>query len=115
MPDNLAFDNPVSAGTFDLRVTHLNKIIPFKTLKGVFLGNASVQVKSYDDSSIVKTYNIGTGLTIIGTNVVDTEKTLQCLLQGTDFAGHEGKTLLVNCLNFFINGDLEITFKLKIV
>lgn len=110
--DNIAFYDPKHLGCFDLGTTQKNKVIPFKSVEGVFLANAEVKV--FNHSNLDSTYTIGDGLLIVGTNTQGTEKTLKLTLQGVDFQYLKGSTLRFECSNFFVDGDLEMIFELQI-
>ena len=111
MAKEILFYNPQDAGVIPFGITQKNKILPFKSIDGVFLPGCFVSV--YNVDTLVKKYIIGDGITIVGTNTSGVEKTAQCILNGADFIGFEGKTLRMECY-FFIDGDIEIIFDLII-
>jgi hypothetical protein len=106
------FYNPVNLCDFSLGITQVDKEFPFKSTAGVFLENAKVLV--YRSNSLLKTYTVGSGLTLAGSNVAGQEKTMTLSFNGSDFARYAGDTLNVKC-TFFNDGDIEIIFNLKIV
>tara|TARA_R110002020_G_scaffold19955_2_gene68380 strand:- start:250 stop:585 length:336 start_codon:yes stop_codon:yes gene_type:complete len=105
------FYNPTDAGTTVLGVTQINKLMPFKSVQGVYITNPFVKV--YNCDKLVKEYTLADGLVLSGTNEVGTEKTLTLTLNGTDFVGYEGRFLDAKC-SFFVNGDIEIIFKISV-
>ncbi len=110
---SIKFYNPDnSIGTTDLGVTQINKLVPFKTVNGVYISNPTITV--YSCKNIVKQFTLGDGLELTGTNTQGTEKTLTLTLNGPDFQAYRGNVLDVKC-TFFIEGDIEIIFKLKII
>ena len=109
---NVSFYNPKDIGGFDLGLTQVNKLLPFKTTTGVFLDAPFVKV--YKGTILLKTYTIGDGLTLTGTNEDGTEKTLTLTLNGSDFSSYQKANLKCEC-SFFIEGDIEIIFNLLIV
>ena len=112
MSSNNPFYNPKDAGKFDLGITQQNKKISFKSIDGVF--DASAKVEFFHNSSSVHNYTIGNGLTIVGTNTQGTEKTLELVMNGSDFSAYAGQTLDVKC-TFFVLGDIEVIFKLQVI
>lgn len=110
--NNIAFYNPKNIGWFDIGVTQKDKIIPFKTLAGVFIPTAYVSF--FYNKVLVKTYTIDDGLTLVGSNVTAEEKTLQLRLQGEDFSKYIGSNKLLARCSFFTDGDIDIEFDLKI-
>jgi hypothetical protein len=109
--DNISFVNISHLGCFDLGVTQINKIIPFSSIDGVYIPESKIVI--YTGTTEIKTYTIGDGLTIVGTNVAGTSKTLQLLLQGRDFYNKQREELLARC-TFFTDGDIEVEFNLQI-
>ena len=109
MADNIAFHNPKSLGLFDLGVTQKNKILPFTTLAGVFLSIAKVEI--FSNGRLIKTY---LNNPVTGTNQAANSKTLSVTFQGVDFVAHKGQTLKGVCTSFFVDGDIEMTFSLRI-
>lgn len=109
---SLNFYNPKNIGTADIGLTQINKLIPFKTVNGVYISNPVVRVSSCDNT--VKEYTLGNGLELTGTNTEGTEKTLTLTLNGPDFIAYKKNSLDVQC-TFFVEGDIEIIFKLKLI
>ena len=109
MADNIAFHNPKSLGLFDLGVTQKNKILPFTTLAGVFLSIAKVEI--FSNGRLIKTY---LNNPVTGTNQAANSKTLSVTFQGVDFVAQKGQTLRGVCTSFFVDGDIEMTFDLRI-
>ena len=106
-----AFHSPVQLGIFSLAVGQTDKLIPFKSLAGVFI--AGTKVDFYLNKRLLKSYTIGDGITISGTNLTANIKTAELLIQGSDFSTCVDETLLGRC-TFFDAGDVEIEFNLKI-
>jgi len=118
MTDNISFYNPTDIGYFDLGTTQINKALEFKSTEGVF--DASSYVKFYLKASgqnkrtLFKTYTIGDGITLSGTNTQGQEKTAALLINGSDFPNVcVGSILEAEC-SFFVLGDVEIIFELQI-
>jgi len=109
---SLNFYNPKSIGTAEIGLTQVNKLIPFKTVNGVYVTNPIVKVLSC--TNVVKEYTLGNGLQLTGTNTQGTEKTLTLTLNGPDFIAYKKSSLDVQC-TFFVEGDIEIIFKLKLI
>lgn len=109
--DRVAFHNPKNLGCFDLRYTQKNKVLPFKSVAGVYTSLGKVEI--YNGSRLLKTYEYA-DMSLTGTNTQGSEKTLSLTLQGADFAEYRGKNLTAECTSFFIDGDLEMTFDLEI-
>ena len=109
---SIKFYNPKNIGTTELGITQINKIVPFKTVNGVYITNPTVTVLSC--KTIVKEFTLGDGLELTGTNTQGTEKTLTLTLNGSDFTAYKKNSLDVQC-TFFVEGDIEIIFKLKII
>jgi hypothetical protein len=105
------FYQPTSIGVTEIGATQINKLMPFKSTNGVFIPNSVVNV--FFCKKLVKTYTIGDGLELTGTNTAGTEKTLTLTLNGTDFAGYKGSLLDAEC-TFFNEGDIEIIFKISV-
>jgi len=105
------FYNPTDAGTTVLGVTQINKLMPFKSVQGVYITNPFVKV--YNCDKLVKEYTLADGLVLNGTNEVGTEKTLTLTLNGTDFVNYKGRFLDAKC-SFFVDGDIEIIFKISV-
>ncbi len=113
MSDNISFYNPVDIGYFDIGTTQVNKVLPFKSVDGVFIPECYVRFKTLDKKQVAK-FEIGNGLTIIGNNVQGEEKTLQLVISGSDFPTlGQGSLVKAEC-SFFVLGDIEITFSLEI-
>lgn len=110
--DNIAFYDPKHIGCFDLGVTQKNKVIPFKTIEGVFLTGSKVSLND-NMGGLIKEYTLTDGLNITGTNAQGQEKTLNLVLQGSDFLKYKGMVLNADC-NFFVDGDIEVQFDLQI-
>ena len=110
--DNIVFYNPQDLGIFDLGITQIGKVIPFKSTAGEFIAGSKVDF--YRGGQFVKTYTIGSGLAISGTNTAGVEKTLSLTLQGSDFSTQGNQNLIGKC-TFFTAGDIEMTFNLKII
>ena len=108
----IKFYNPKDIGTTELGVTQINKLLPFKTLNGVFIANPTVKILLCNNT--FKVYTLGDGLELTGTNQVGIEKTLTLTLNGVDFAENKNNVLNAQC-SFFVDGDVEIIFKLKLV
>ena len=110
---SIKFYNPnESIGTTDLGVTQINKLIPFKTTNGVYLSNPKITV--YCGKKVIKEFTLSDGLVLNGTNSAGVEKTLTLTLNGPSFEEYKGHILDVQC-TFFVEGDIEIIFKLKII
>ena len=105
------FYQPTRIGTVEIGRTQINKLLPFKTTNGVFIGAPIVNV--YDGNILVKQYTLGDGLTLTGTNSQGVEKTLTLEIDGTDYVSYVCTILQAEC-TFFNVGDVEITFKLDI-
>ena len=105
------FYQPTNIGVTEIGVTQINKLIPFKTTNGVFIAGSVVNV--YFCKKLVKTYTIGDGLVLTGTNTIGNEKTLTLTLNGADFEGYKGSLLEAEC-TFFNQGDIEIIFKISV-
>ena len=105
------FYQPTSIGVTEIGATQINKLMPFKTTNGVFIAGSVVNV--FYCKKLVKTYTIGDGLVLTGTNTLGIEKTLTLTLNGTDFAGYKGSLLDAEC-TFFNEGDIEIIFKISV-
>ena len=105
------FYQPTNIGVTEIGVTQINKLIPFKTTNGVFIAGSVVNV--YFREKLVKTYTIGDGLVLTGTNTLGNEKTLTLTLNGADFEGYKGSLLEAEC-TFFNEGDIEIIFKISV-
>lgn len=105
------FYQPTNIGVTEIGVTQINKLIPFKTTNGVFIAGSVVNV--YFCKKLVKTYTIGDGLELTGTNTLGNEKTLTLTLNGADFEGYKGSLLDAEC-TFFNEGDIEIIFKISV-
>jgi len=105
------FYQPTNIGVTEIGVTQINKLIPFKTPNGVFIAGSVVNV--YFCKKLVKTYTIGDGLVLTGTNTIGNEKTLTLTLNGADFEGYKGSLLEAEC-TFFNQGDIEIIFKISV-
>ena len=109
---SINFYNPKNIGTTEIGATQINKVIPFKTVNGVFI--TSPVVKVYLCGKLIKEYTINNGLELTGTNQQGTEKTLSLTLSGTDYTLYKKKDLDAQC-TFFVLGDIEIVFKINIV
>ncbi len=107
-----AFTNPANAGTYDLKTSQVNQGMVFRSVEGVFLSNARIDFYFFDRH--LKTYRLGQGLTLVGTNEQGTSKQIDVLLNGADFEGYEGREVRAEC-SFFNQGDIEAFFKLNIV
>jgi len=105
------FYQPTNIGVTEIGVTQINKLVPFKTTNGLFIAGSVVNV--YFCKKLVKTYTIGNGLELTGTNTIGNEKTLTLTLNGSDFEGYKGSLLEAEC-TFFNEGDIEITFKISV-
>tara|TARA_R110002020_G_scaffold453632_2_gene668626 strand:- start:994 stop:1329 length:336 start_codon:yes stop_codon:yes gene_type:complete len=105
----IKFYNPKDIGDTILGITQIGKLIPFKTIKGVFISNPIINI--YSCGKIVKDYRLGSGLILSGTNQVDSEKTLTLTLNGYDLEKYSGNILIAEC-SFFGEGDIEIIFKI---
>ncbi len=110
--DNKVFYNPQDLGIFDIGITQVDKVIPFKSTAGVFIAGSKVEF--YRGKQLVKSYTIGSGLVISGTNTEGLVKTLSLTLQGSDFSTL-GKQSLIGKCTFFTTGDIEMTFNLNII
>jgi len=110
--DQLIFNNPINFGVIDLSTSQVNKDLPFTSVAGVFIGAPKVDI--YDGEIVIKTYLLGSGLALTGTNTIGNSKTLTVTFQGTDFSTKKNKTLIGKC-TFFVAGDIEVVFNLKIV
>ena len=107
----IEFYNPTDAGTTILGSTQINKLMPFKSINGVFITNPFVKV--YNCGTLVKEYTLSDGLVLEGVNEAGTEKTLTLTLNGSDFDNNTGRVLNARC-SFFVEGDIEIIFKISI-
>lgn len=110
--DHKVFYNPVEIGLFDLGTTQIGKVIPFTSIAGVYIPESKIDL--YSAGNIFKTYAIGTGLAIVGTNTAGTSKNIEITLEGADFTTL-GNTKLVAKCTFFELGDIEIIFNLEII
>lgn len=106
-----AFYEPVSAGVFDLGVSQKNKAFVFKSTEGVFSSNS--EVRFYYDNTLVKRLDLSEGLQITGNNVQGEEKTMTVTVDGSYFVNNRGCTIDTEC-SFFVDGDVEVIFKLEI-
>ena len=107
MTDNIAFHNPTDLGIWDLSTLQENKSISFQW-DTVVIPEAKIVIDS-PSGGFKKTYTIGNGLTL-----ANSDMTVILTLQGIDFVKQCGKVLDASC-NFFIKGDVELTFKLRII
>jgi len=105
------FHEPAQLGVFSLAIAQTDKAIPFESLAGVFIAGSVVNF--YLGKRLVKSYTVGDGITITGTNLTANLKTATLLIQGADFLTCIGDTLLARC-TFFQAGDVDIEFNLKI-
>lgn len=108
----IRFYNPTDLGMAYLGVTQLNKIIPFKTLNGVFMSGSKVD--AYLDSKIIKTYTISNGINLIGDNSVGQEKTAELSLNGNDFKNYINRSNILFKCSFWNIGDVDYIFNLKL-
>ncbi|MCP4501285.1 MAG: hypothetical protein GY822_15100 [Deltaproteobacteria bacterium] len=108
----IKFNNPQTIGITELGVTQTNKLLPFKTLNGVFIENPTVTILLCNN--IYRIYTLGDGLELSGANEIGVEKTLTLTLNGSDFAENKNNVLDGHC-SFFVEGDVEIVFKLKLL
>ena len=111
--DNKIFHNPVDAGCFDLKLSQVNKLLPFESILGVVDVAAKIEVFDRVDKLLL-TFTEGSGFTISGTNSVGILKSVDLVLNGADFTAWVGQELTFKC-TFFVVGDVEIIFKLKII
>ena len=110
---SINFYNPnKSIGVTEIGATQINKLIPFKTVNGLYIPNPVIKV--FLCGKLIKEYTINNGLQLTGTNQQGTEKTLTLTLNGPDYSLYKGKELEAQC-TFFVLGDIEIIFKIKIV
>ena len=110
--DNLQFHNPVDIGSFDLTLSQVDKSLPFKSIAGVIIPEAKVDV--FYNNQVLKSYTVGSGLEITGTNTPGFEKTVTLTLTGIDFASRVDRVLLAKC-SFLSVGDVDFVFYLKIL
>jgi len=103
---NTSFHNPTDFGTFTLTTSQLDKPIEFAWDTEV-LATAKVVV-TYKEKNI-RTYVVGQGLTLSAAN-----QTVTLELDGEDYEDYAGYTLQAFC-NFFVPGDIEVTFSLRII
>lgn len=106
MADNLVFNNPYSFGVFDITTSQKDKTMQF-AWDATVLDAAKVVAKFND--TIVKSYTVGNGLALSNAS-----QTVTLTLQGVDFVNYIGRTLNFKC-NFFVEGDVEVIFDLKIL
>ena len=111
MNDDRPFYEPADLGYFDLGITQKNKLLTFTSLVGVFTSFSKVEV--YVGKSLLKTYGFA-DMVLTGTNVSGTSKTLIVSLDGADYLRYKGITLKGFCSSFFVDGDVEMIFKLEI-
>lgn len=106
------FYKPKDLGTANISVNQTGKLFKFRSVNGVFLPEAVIR---FSYSGIQQhALSIGSGMTIVGSNVIGVSKELHCTLNGSDFSSHLGKTLKAECINFFRIGDIEMEFNLQI-
>ena len=104
---------PVEIGKFVLPVGHPGLDFPFTTLEGVIIPEAKVDV--YFNNTLFKTYTIGDGLVLTGTNTQGVSKTLTLTLIGADYATKAGfgYSLQAKC-SFLVEGEINMVFDLKV-
>lgn len=105
MADNIAFHNPKDFGTWDLSTSQKDKVILFSWDTPVI---PESKVVVYSNTKVIKCYTVGDGLTISNGGL-----DIALTLQGADYSHKD--TLLSAQANFFVEGDVEVTFKLRIV
>jgi hypothetical protein len=103
---NTSFHNPTDFGTFTLATSQRDKLIEFAWDAEV-LATAKI-VFTYKEKNI-RTYVVGHGLALS-----DANKTVTLELDGEDYEDYAGYTLKAHC-NFFVAGDVEVTFSLRII
>ena len=108
---DINFYNPTDIGTTILGVSQIDKLMPFKSVQGVYITNPFVNV--YSCNKLVKEYTFTDGLVLSGTNEAGVEKTLTLTLNGTDFTSYKDRILVAKC-TFFNEGDIEIVFKISV-
>jgi hypothetical protein len=110
--DNRVFYNPQDLGLFDIGTTQINKLLRFKSTNGVFTPSARIEI--HNGRTLVRDYSYPDDMLLAGDNLQGSEKILTLTLQGADYLEYRGRTLTGQCYSFFIDGDLEMTFRLAI-
>ena len=105
------FYEPVNAGVYDLGVSQKNKAFTLKSIKGVFSDNS--EVRFYYDNTLIKRLDLSDGLQITGNNIQGELKTMTMTVKGSYFVNNRGCTINAEC-SFFVDGDVEVIFKLEI-
>ncbi len=100
------FHEPTDFGTFDLSTSQVGKVFSFNWDADVI---ANAKVVAVHNNKAMKTYTVGDGLVISEAN-----RAISVTVDGSDYTNLTGRSLVFNC-NFFVLGDIEVTFKLNII
>lgn len=125
MATDRPFYSPSDLGCFDIATTSTAKDVVFNFTNDSD-GSARVPIAGakavvHFGGNLVSTYTVGSGI-VISEGTVDDNGTdvpsgvnnkLTLTLNGTDFTEYAGSILDAEC-SFFVEGDVEITFSLKV-
>lgn len=119
------FYSPADIGCFDIATSSTSKDIVFN-FTNESDGSARVPIPEskvvvYYADEVVETYAVGSGIALsegtiedVGTDIPSgVNNKLTLTIDGTSFVNYAGVVLSAEC-SFFIEGDVELTFSLKV-